>query len=245
MINNAPQAINPFISRVPMRPKDMDKIVLPHGLTMKEKRVSKGMTIEDVTNIGDLTVGSLEKWEKHLDLPNALEVKKLAMAYGMPVDNLLSMVAGRSTSENPVVSSVRRRRDAWEKTKAKELIALRNKNAAIEAKAKKEQEDELERIRIQARLAAQREEHLARQQEERDLIEVQKIASDKQLKLDVDAKQSIKVAEQVTRHTTLQREQDLERRALKIARMLAASENMTEAEVVAQIRTMRESVATR
>ena len=40
----------------------------------------------------------------------------------------------------------------------------------------------------------------------------------------------------------MQREQDLERRALKIARMLAASENMSEAEVVAQIRTMRESV---
>lgn len=242
MIDNLPQAINPFISRVYMRPKDMDKIVRPNGLTMKEKRMSKGMTIEDVTNIGDLTVGSLEKWEKHQDLPNALEVKKLAMAYGMPVDNLLSMVAGRSTSENPVVSSVRRRRDAWEKSKAKELIALRNKNSAIEAKAKKEREDEIERIRIQARLAAQREEQLARQQEERDLIEVQKIASDKQLKLDIDAKESIKTAEHA-KHIALLREQDLERRALKIARMLAASEDMSEAEMVKQIRTMRESVA--
>ena len=85
MIDNSPQSPSPFISRIFMKPKDMDKIVLPNGLTMKEKRISKGMTIEDVTNIGDLTVGSLEKWERHQDLPNALEVKKLAMAYGMPV----------------------------------------------------------------------------------------------------------------------------------------------------------------
>jgi transcriptional regulator with XRE-family HTH domain len=241
MIDNSPQSPSPFISRIFMKPKDMDKIVLPNGLTMKEKRISKGMTIEDVTNIGDLTVGSLEKWERHQDLPNALEVKKLAMAYGMPVDNLLSMVAGRSTSENPVVSSVRRRRDAWEKSRAKELIAIRNKGAAIDAKIKKDKEEELERIRIQARLAAQREEQLARQQEERDLIEVQKIASDSQLKLDIDNKEVIKAKEHA-KHVMLLREQDLERRALKIARMLAASENMSEAEVVAQIRTMRESV---
>lgn len=67
------------------------------GTNIKYIRKEKGMTLQDISNATDLSLGYLSKLERNISSPNITNLHKICMALGITMTELMSQIEGNKT----------------------------------------------------------------------------------------------------------------------------------------------------
>lgn len=67
------------------------------GTNIKYIRKEKGLTLQDIANVTDLSLGYLSKLERNISSPNITNLHKICTALGITMTELMSQIEGNKT----------------------------------------------------------------------------------------------------------------------------------------------------